>query len=97
MRPFLLLSIFLVFAASCLAHADIPAAADTPGLVSVPNVFQYVAPAGWQIVNIREGQFPAALEKKGTDIAGLITVNMDTADAPLSQWCRDSLAKNTRL
>jgi len=97
MRTLFRLSLVLFLAAGSFARADAPAAANAPGLVSVPNVFQYTAPAGWQIQVIPNGQFPAALEKKDGDIKGLITVNMDNTDVPLSQWCKDSLAKNTRL
>ena len=95
MRLLSLSTVLLLLPGFFLLRAD--DAAPVANTVSAPNVFHYVAPAGWQVANIPNGQFPAAMEKNDGDIKGLITVDMDTSDKPLGEWCKDSLAKNTRV
>jgi hypothetical protein len=91
------LAVFLFLVSGFFVLRSDEPAPVVPAAVSVPNVFQYMAPAGWQVTDIPNGQYPAAMEKKDGDIKGLITVNMDTSDKPLDEWCKDSLAKNTRV
>jgi hypothetical protein len=101
MRFALLVPLILLLAAPARSHADdttpAPPPASAPNVVTAPDVFHYTAPAGWKIVLIRDGQFPAAMEKKGDDITGLITVNMDTAPGELGDWCKNSIAKNEKF
>jgi len=91
MRPRLLPVILFLLAGFLLLRADDAAT------VSVPGVFHYVAPAKWQVADIPNGQYPAAEDKKVGEVKGLITVNMDTSNVPLDQWCKNSLAKNTEV
>jgi len=87
-----LLSLLLLLTGA-FSHADDLA----PVTVSAPNLFQYTAPAGWKIQTLPNDQFPAALEIKDQDVAGLITVNMDNSPTPLEDWCTNSIEKNTTV
>ena len=96
MRLHALVAFLFLVSGFFVLRSDAPAPVE-PATVAVPNVFQYVAPAGWQVATIPNGQYPAAMAKNDGSIKGLITVDMDTSDKPLGQWCKDSLAKNTRV
>ncbi len=97
MRLLPLLSLLFLLAEATSSHAGNPASAIPPNIVSVPNLFQYTPPAGWQIANIPNGQFPAAEDKQAGEVKGLITVDMDTSASPLDEWCKNCLEKNTRV